>query len=39
MSGLQYDPFGRDTQRNPYPVFARLRAEAPVFEAPGRAIR
>jgi cytochrome P450 len=28
---LVYDPYDRETNRNPYPVFARLRNEAPLY--------
>jgi cytochrome P450 len=32
---LEYRPFGRDTWRDPYPLYARLRDEDPVHRAPG----
>ena len=35
MSDLHYNPFDPELRRDPYPTYARLRAEAPVFEAPG----
>ena len=35
MSDLHYNPFDPEIRRDPYPTYARLRAEAPVFEAPG----
>lgn len=28
---LEYDPFAYATHENPYPIYARLRAEAPVY--------
>jgi len=31
---LVYDPFAYETQHNPYPVYARLRDEAPVYHNP-----
>lgn len=32
---LEYRPFGRDTWRDPYPLYARLRDDDPVHRAPG----
>lgn len=34
-TALAYEPFGRDTWRDPYPLYARLREEEPVHRAPG----
>jgi cytochrome P450 len=31
MARLHYDPFSADVMRDPYPVYARLREEAPVY--------
>ena len=35
MSDLHYNPFDSATRRDPYPTYARLRADAPVYEVPG----
>jgi cytochrome P450 family 130 len=32
---LEYRPFGRDTWRDPYPLYRRLRDEDPVHRSPG----
>jgi cytochrome P450 len=32
---LEYRPFGRDTWRDPHPLYARLRDDDPVHRAPG----
>lgn len=34
MEGLSYQPFGRDTWRDPFPLYARLREEDPVHRSP-----
>ena len=34
MSTLAYEPFGRATWRDPYPLYARLRDEDPVHRSP-----
>ena len=31
---MEYNPFARDTQTNPYPVYRWLRDEAPVYHNP-----
>jgi cytochrome P450 len=31
MTGASYNPYAYETHEDPYPVYARLRAEAPVF--------
>ena len=31
---LEYDPFDRLTAHNPFPVYQRLRDEAPVYHNP-----
>src|SRR5450432_667481 len=33
---MTYDPFAHDVKRDPYPAYAALRREAPVFEVAGR---
>ena len=33
-SPLRYEPFGRDTWRDPFPLYARLRDEDPVHRSP-----
>ncbi len=35
MSELRYSPFDPEIVCDPYPTYARLRAEAPVFPVPG----
>lgn len=32
---LRYEPFGRETWRDPYPLYRRLRDEDPVHRSPG----
>src|SRR5439155_8049820 len=34
-SAVAYQPFGRDTWRDPYPLYRRLRDEDPVHRSPG----
>jgi cytochrome P450 len=36
MSALAYDPFAYEVHEDPYPIYARLREEAPVFHNPER---
>lgn len=33
MSAVAYNPFDPEVRRNPYPTYARLRAEAPLFRS------
>jgi len=33
---MTYDPFAPDVKRDPYPAYAELRRDAPVFEVAGR---
>lgn len=35
MGGLAYEPFGRETWRDPFTLYRRLRDEDPVHRAPG----
>jgi cytochrome P450 len=34
-TAVEYHPFGRDTWRDPYPLYRRLRDEDPVHRSPG----
>ena len=31
MTDIYYDPYDPDLQRDPYPVFRRMREEAPLY--------
>ena len=35
MSEIAYNPFDPEVRRNPWPVYARLREEAPLYPVPG----
>ncbi len=35
MSEIAYNPFDPEVRRNPWPVYTRLREEAPLYEVPG----
>ena len=35
VDAVEYRPFGRDTWRDPYPLYRRLRDEDPVHRSPG----
>ena len=36
MTALEYDPFSYEVHEDPYPIYARLREEAPVYHNPER---